>query len=289
MTDVRWDRYPTVEADGHARGWLGIQADLGRAANTVEAYGRGLEDFLRFSQQVGIQAEVASRADVAAYVRRLADRPSQRAPRIRRIESHHGLSNATIQQRLTIVRLFYDYLVEEGVRTNNPVGRGKYTPGTAFGGARERGLLPRYRKLPWIPSDDQWEAVVRAAHDEPLRNQLMLKLAYDGALRREELCTLESGDLDPARREIRIRAEVTKGRTERRARYTEQTGQLLCPVSPSPAVPRSRVRSGIPLRVAQESRPADLDLDMVQGRRRHRQPYWPPAVHDPHAAPPSSD
>jgi hypothetical protein len=46
-----------------------------------------------------------------------------------------GLANATLQQRLSVtVRLFYDFLVEEGVRESNPVGRGRYTPGRHFGG-----------------------------------------------------------------------------------------------------------------------------------------------------------
>jgi site-specific recombinase XerD len=40
-------------------------------------------------------------------------------------------ANATLQQRLVAVRLFYDYLVEEGVRESNPVGRGRYTAGGA--------------------------------------------------------------------------------------------------------------------------------------------------------------
>jgi integrase/recombinase XerD len=226
MTEVEWDRYPMVAADEKARAWLQIHGDLGRAHNTVDAYGRGLEDYFRFSHRAGVRPESATRAHVAGYVRELAERPNPRSSRIRRIDSGRGLSNATMQ-RLTVVRLFYDYLMEEGLRSNNPVGRGRYTPGTAFGGARDRGLLPRFRKLPWIPSDDQWQAVLTAARTEPLRNQLMLDLAYDGALRREELCTLESGDLDPAHREVRIRAEVTKGRTERLVRYTEQTGQLL--------------------------------------------------------------
>ena len=227
MTVIKWDCYPVVAVNPQARAWLRIHGDLGRAPNTVDAYGRGLEDYLRFSDRLGVRPEDASRAHVAAYVRELADRPSPRSPTIRRIDSGKGLSNATMQQRLTVVRLFYDYLMEEGLRANNPVGRGRYTPGTAFGGARERGLLPRFRKLPWIPSDDQWQAVVAAAHGESLRNQLMLNLAYDGALRREELCSLEAADIDPAHRGIRVRAEVTKGRTERHVRYSEETGQLL--------------------------------------------------------------
>jgi len=34
--------------------------------------------------------------------------------------------------------------------------------------------------------------------DEPIRNRVMFALAYDAALRREELCSLRSDDLDPA-------------------------------------------------------------------------------------------
>jgi site-specific recombinase XerD len=33
------------------------------------------------------------------------------------------------QQRLVPVRLFYDFLMDEGGRESNPVGRGRYTPG----------------------------------------------------------------------------------------------------------------------------------------------------------------
>ena len=35
---------------------------------------------------------------------------------------------------------------------------------------------------------------------EPLRNRLMFALAYDAALRREELCALDLRDVDPAHR-----------------------------------------------------------------------------------------
>ena len=45
-----------------------------------------------------------------------------------------GLANATIQQRLVPVRQFY-FLMEEGMRESNPVGRGRYTPGRRPGPA----------------------------------------------------------------------------------------------------------------------------------------------------------
>lgn len=123
------------------------------------------------------------------------------------------------------MRLFYDHLTEEGLRADNPVGRGRYTAGHGFG-AGDRGLVRRYHKLPWGPTDEQWRAVLAAAREEPLRNRAMLALQYDAALRREELCKLETGDVDPARRLLRVRAETTKNRQERVVPYSEPTGEL---------------------------------------------------------------
>jgi len=47
------------------------------------------------------------------------------------------------------------------------------------------------------------------------------------ALRREELCSLRTDDLDPAHRTIRVRAETTKTRRERVVPYSAPTGMLL--------------------------------------------------------------
>jgi integrase/recombinase XerD len=169
----------------------------------------------------------ASRGDVARYVRDLSTRPNPRGASVVALDSGVGLANATLQQRLVAVRLFYDYLIEEGRRESNPVGRGRYTPGYAFRGQRQRGLVPRFTKLPWIPSDEQWAQIVDAARVEPLRNRFMLALAYDAALRREELCLLRTDDLDPALRTLRVRAETTKNRRERVVPYSAATGELL--------------------------------------------------------------
>ena len=141
------------------------------------------------------------------------------------LDSGSGLANATLQQRLVPVRLFFDYLIEEGLRDSNPVGRGRYTPGR--GGGHDRGLVPRLTKLPWIPSERQWLDLLEVVRDEPDRNRLMLALAYDAALRREELCSLRTDDFDPAHRMIRVRAETTKTRRERVVPYSASTGVLL--------------------------------------------------------------
>jgi len=69
--------------------------------------------------------------------------------------------------------------------------------------------------------------VLGVFRDEPARNRVMLALAYDAALRREELCSLRTDDLDPAHRMLRVRAETTKTRRERMVPYSAPTGVLL--------------------------------------------------------------
>ena len=163
-----------------------------------------------------------------AFVRELTSRPSRRGANVVALDSGAGLSNATLQQRLVPVRLFYDFLVEEGLRESNPVGRGSYTPGRRFGGGHgSRPLVPRMVKLPWIPAEAEWLRILEVFRGEPVRNRVMLALAYDAALRREELCSLRTDDLDPAHRMLRVRAETTKTRRERVVPYSAPTGVLL--------------------------------------------------------------
>ena len=125
---------------------------LGLANNTVAVYGRGLEDFFRWCAGALVRgcagalvrwcagsrgnAGSAGREDVALYVADLRQRRGPRGERVIALESGAGLSNATIQQRFIAVRLFFDFLMEEGIRDTNPVGRGRYTPAKGFGAFR---------------------------------------------------------------------------------------------------------------------------------------------------------
>jgi integrase/recombinase XerD len=192
----------------------------------MDAYARGLAEYLEACERCGIDPAAATRAQVAEFVRELRTRPSRRGGNVVALDSGAGLASATLQQRLVPVRLFYDFLVEEGVRDSNPVGRGRYTPGRRSG-AGGRGLVPRMSRLPWIPSEAEWLQVLEVFRGEPVRNRVMLALAYDAALRREELCSLRTEDLDPGHRLLRVRAETTKTRRERVVPYSAPTGTLL--------------------------------------------------------------
>ena len=208
-----------------AERWLSIQKDLGRAPNTLLAYGSSLESYGSFCLTLQLPIYEATQEDVALFVRSMT---AFRLPASRKTKSERsGMANATIRLRLTAVRLFYDHLIEEGLRGNNPVGRGRYTQGGGFGGARPRALVPRFTALPWIPADAEWRHLLQTAKSEPLRNRVMLALAYDAGLRREELCLLCTGDIDPAHRLLTIRAETTKSRRGRVVPYSEAASGLL--------------------------------------------------------------
>jgi len=224
MNTLRWNTYPGVAASTPAHDWLELQAHLRLAPKTLDAYGRSLDDYFAFCTRAGLDPTGATRADVATYVHDLSTRSPSRAAR-KHAHTAPGLSDATIQLRLTTVRLYYDYLMESGMRADNPVGRGRYTPGNAF--AAGRGLVRRRPRLPWVPNDDQWRAILAVVRVDSLRNRLMLLLAYDGALRRGELLSLQIADIDPPYRLISVRAEHAKNGAGRVVTYSELTSVAL--------------------------------------------------------------
>jgi len=101
--------------------------------------------------------------------------------------------------------------------------------------------------------------ILAVAAREPIRNRVMFALAYDSALRREELCSLRTDDLDPAHRMLRVRAETTKNRLERIVPYSAATGVLLSGYLAHRAT-ISRARGG---------------LFLSESRRNHAQPLTP--------------
>src|SRR5258705_10029249 len=101
MERIRWAQFSHVPQMPQARKWLTIQCDLQLADNTITAYGRGLEDYLHFCERLGIDPQTAERESIAKYVADLARRPSRRGRKVVTIDSGVGLSNATMQQRIT--------------------------------------------------------------------------------------------------------------------------------------------------------------------------------------------
>jgi len=65
------EKWPVLARHEHAAEWLRIWADLGRAPRTIDAYARGLAEYLQVCERDRIDPVAATRAQVGAYVREL--------------------------------------------------------------------------------------------------------------------------------------------------------------------------------------------------------------------------
>ena len=262
---VRWKLVPLSAAHPLCRAWLTFQSQRGLARNTLEAYSRGLEIFLRFLADQQLLISAVTRAHIGTYLATMQ-------------AVSGAISNATVQQRITVLRLFYNHLVDEGFCSKNPVvhdGR--------------QILVRRYRRLPWIPNEPDWQAILDAARQEPIRNRVMLAFAYDAGLRREELCGLHTDDIDPSHCLLRIRAENTKGRRDRIVPYSKTSGTLLQQYLHHRRALSPKQRTAFPFRVPAQLRGASLYLVMVESRSCDRKACGRSTIHNAYIATPLLD
>lgn len=234
VADVRWDFYPLVATHSVTRSFVERLVMKGKRPKTVDAYARGIEDLLAYFQAAGPGRVLeADEGDLDGYIANLKQRGPKKRGRGGLVEeetkirhlSGRKLSDSTIAQRVVACRLFYDFLLRKGLRSDpiNPIERGN----DGRDGQRPvRGPVGKLKRLPWVPSDEVWERFVRhVLLNEGARTKAMILLAYDAALRREELMSLRVDDLDWARGLVTIRPETTKGG---RMRYVPVSAAVLC-------------------------------------------------------------
>ena len=95
MGEVDWFRYPLVRDSDCGRRWLQIQSDLGLAKNTVEAYARGLDGYLRFLRDLEMNPTECNREVIASFIRSLMVQPGATRGKVTSIRAKAVLSNAT--------------------------------------------------------------------------------------------------------------------------------------------------------------------------------------------------
>ncbi len=133
-----------------------LSAERGARANTLDAYARDLED-ARAGVRGGLNS--ATPEAVEAYVAGLAKR---------------GLSPATARRRISALRQFYRFLLEENVRGDDPTTRLD---------APKRG-----RALPKTLSLEEVERLIAAAENP--RDRALIEMLYGAGLRVSELVSL---------------------------------------------------------------------------------------------------
>jgi len=217
---IKWECYPRVAKHLVTRSFVERLALKGKRPKTVDAYARAIEDLLAyFSEYDPDRLLEADEADLDSYIADLKQRgPKKRGrggmredeTKIRHLTGRK-LSDSTIIQRVVACRLFYDFLIRKRFRGDpiNPIERGH---DGRDGHKPVRGPVSRTSRLPWVPDDTTWDRFIHhVLLQEDARTQAMILLAYDAALRREELMLLRVDDIDWARSLVTIRPETTKG------------------------------------------------------------------------------
>lgn len=214
MHEINWAACQRVAENAVARSFLEQLAAERKAPNTLLNYGYDLNDFLEACADWSYpDALEADEQQIARYVDWLHNRQTKRG------SGHHRdrhslvsvtgahLAPATMRRRLNTVRQFYDWCIRVGHRRDpsNPVRRGEQ--------GKHRGLVAAGQAIPWIPDDYQWAAILEYVLGTfSLRDQLIVLLAYDGALRREEIILLRHDQIDWRYHQITIPHVLTKTR-----------------------------------------------------------------------------
>ncbi len=196
------------------RAFIEQQARERKSPSTVENYSRDLNDFLSAFPDVPFPDLLeADETRIAHYVDWLWTRDARRG------SGHKGergnityltgskLAPTTIRRRISALRSFYRWAIRLRHRHDsmNPVREG--TRG------QERGLVSVPSSVPWIPDERQWKAILTHVLTKfSVRDQTIVLLAHDGALRREEIVLLRVDDIDWRTHTIAIRAEITKNK-----------------------------------------------------------------------------
>lgn len=214
MPTINWNCCPLVAQNPFMRAFVEQLAKERKAPSTIENYSRDLNDFLAaFSDTPFSELLEADESRIADYVDWLWKREAQRRVGQGSEQSNityiagSKLAPATIRRRISTLRSFYGWSIRLRHRRDsmNPVREGVR--------GQQRGLVHVPSSTPWIPDERQWKAILKHVLIRcSVRDQVIVLLAHDGALRREEVVLLRVDDIDWRTHTIAIRAEITKNK-----------------------------------------------------------------------------
>jgi len=130
------------------------------------------------------------------------------------------------------------------------------------------------KNFPGCPTRSSGKLFLRRQSRSRCVTVVMFAMAYDAGLRREELCTISTNDIDPSHRLLHIRAEHTKGRRARTVPYSAATGVLYgAYLHHRREISRERGPLFLSESRRNHARPIS-HLDLVQSDQRHCRSFW---------------
>jgi integrase/recombinase XerD len=174
--------------DRHAEAFLEmLAAERGAARNTIAAYANDLADFSTWSTPRGLTPLTADANALQSYLRSLTDA---------------GLAARTAARRLSALRQFFRFLVQEGLRTDDPTELQE--------GPRLPASLPKPLSQPEVTALVDGAARLSGARG-PFAVALV-ELLYSSGLRVSELVSLPAGALRPDAPLVAVRGKGNKER-----------------------------------------------------------------------------
>jgi integrase/recombinase XerD len=171
-----------------------LAAERGAGRNTLDAYGRDLEDFMAYLAGADRSIGTASTYDLRIYLGELAGR---------------GLQSSTVARRLSAVRQLYRFLYAEGQRKDDPAA--------VLEGPKRVRALPKTLTLAEV--DHLLEVAAASDPAAPLPTRLraarlscLVEMLYATGLRVSELVALP---VSAARHDARVIVVRGKGNKER--------------------------------------------------------------------------
>ncbi len=169
-----------------------VELERGASAHTVRAYAGDLETFVAFVEQRRAEPDPAL-IDLELLREWVWS------------QSDSGLAASTLARRASTLRGFTAWLAR--------TGRAPADAATRLRAPRPDRHLPRVLSRPQVDALLDGLAARAATHDpQALRDLAMIELLYASALRVSELVGLDLGDVDAARRVVRV---LGKGAKER--------------------------------------------------------------------------
>ena len=168
-------------------GWLDhLLAERGLSRNTVAAYQQDMQALADFMDELGLTLKKLEEEHILLFSAWLRGR---------------GDSSRTLARRLSCLRSFFSWCVEEEELNNNPAA------------LIDSPKLPG--QLPDVLSREEVASVLAAPADHDrlgVRDQAMLELLYASGLRVSELVTLKVSDIDLQRGVVKVFGKGSKER-----------------------------------------------------------------------------
>lgn len=157
--------------------------------NTIDAYTRDLNEFLRFCNDLEISyIHQISEKTIRSFVRNLSER---------------GLTKSSISRKLSSIRRMFNFAIRQNLIENNPISK-----------------IPNPKVIRTLPEtinvDSYLEIFSLVDKENDFKNAIRIKsvfeLLYGSALRVSELCSLNISDIDFKNRSLRVSGKGSKVR-----------------------------------------------------------------------------